>query len=111
MFGSYRRIEAGSEVFKLPQYRSDVDIRMLGVEEDTDNGLRGTSILNHLLGKKYFVQSIILYYRSGTPFARLPLEQKHKPMARSGHARTYTSHAQSSNTVCYLLEFLKCTLV
>jgi hypothetical protein len=55
---------------------------MFAVEQDTDDSLGCTGIINDLLGKENFVQSAVLNHSANNFFIWHPFEKKNESMNR-----------------------------
>lgn len=78
------RIERLTELMQIGQRTAQRQVRMFAIQQQTENGLRGTSIIDHLLGEKDIVQSAVVNNRTGRFVILHPLEQKDEAMDRSG---------------------------
>jgi len=55
---------------------------MFAVEQDTDDGLGCTGIVDYLLGKENFVQSTVLNHSTNNFFIWYPFEKENESMNR-----------------------------
>lgn len=62
-------------------------IGVLAVEQQTENGLRGARVVDHLLREEDAVQAAVLHDRTGRLVVLHPLEQEDEAMDRSASAR------------------------
>lgn len=70
------RIERLAELVQIGERAAQLQIGVLAVQQQTEDGLRGARIVDHLLGEEDAVQPAVLHNRTGRLVVLHPLEQE-----------------------------------
>lgn len=72
------RIKRLAELAKVGQRGAQLQIGMFAVEQQTENCLRGASVVDDLFGKEYIVETIVGDHRSGWLIVLHPFEEEYQ---------------------------------
>lgn len=74
------RIEGLAELTEVGQRRAQLEIGMLAVQQQTENGLSGASIIDDLFGEEYRLEAIVLDHGSSWFVVLHPFEEENQSM-------------------------------